>query len=74
MMDVEEVTSMSKKESDLQFQFHSIVGRGGMKGLIELLFIINGPIFSFRKLASTMIYLSASSALFFMRRARKGLP
>lgn len=45
MMDVEEVTSMSKKESDLQFLFHSIGGRGGKKRLIELLFITNGPVF-----------------------------
>lgn len=45
MLDVEEVTSMSKKESDLQFLFHSIVGRGGKKGLIELLLITNGSIF-----------------------------
>lgn len=46
MMDVEEVTSMSEKESYLQFLFHSIGGRGGKKGLIELLFITtNGPIF-----------------------------
>lgn len=48
MMDVEEVTSMSSKESDLQFLFHSIGwpggSGGGKKELIEFLFITNGPI------------------------------